>query len=119
MKRLHVLWYSLVVPTLVIAGLSCGTSAPPYQQLAMIDSGTQNPPVELVEEFRTALDSLSRKCPSQSPEEIRDEIVQGQKIFLKIMGKNFKLIKIAKVMDKTIPEDTVVEKCDKVNTSLL
>ena len=84
-----------------------------------MDAGADAPPAELVEEFQTVMDNLSRKCPSQSMEDIKKNIIQGQTILANLTNKNLKLIEIARLMDSSIPEGSVVERCDKMNTELL
>lgn len=104
-----------------IIGLSCAgnvSNVPPEEQLAALDAGVKNPPPEMVEKFRDVLNRLSRKCPSQSLEEIKKNIIQGQTILVKLGRRKKTLLEIAELMDKSIPNGKTVEKCDKMNLSL-
>ncbi len=104
-----------------VIGLSCAggvSNVPPEEQLAALDAGVKNPPPELVEKFRSVLERLSRKCPGQSPEEIKKNIIQGQTIFMKLGRGKKTLLEIAELMAKSIPAGKTVEKCDKMNLSL-
>ncbi|MBI5149613.1 MAG: hypothetical protein HZA28_02420 [Candidatus Omnitrophica bacterium] len=114
---------AVVIALLVVSvlGVSCAgnvSKAPPEEQLAALDAGSKNPPPELVEKFRSVLERLSRKCPSQSPEEIKKNIIQGQTILMRLGRGKKTLLEIAELMDKTIPAGKTVEKCDKMNLSL-
>lgn len=111
----------IVMLILSFVGLSCARnvpSIPPEEQLAVLDTGVKNPPPELIEKFRGVLERLSRKCPSQSLEEIKKNIIQGQKILIKLGREKKTLMEIAVLMDKSIPNGKTVEKCDKMNLSL-
>ena len=107
------------ISCLVLSGYACSKSSAPHQELAVMDAGTSAPPAELVEEFRVVMDNLSKKCPGQSMENIKNNVIQGQTILAHLTNKNLKLIKIAQLIDRSIPEGSVVEKCDKMNTQLL
>lgn len=109
------------VIVLSFIGLSCAgnvSNIPPEEQLAALDADVKNPPPELVEKFRGVLERLSRKCPSQSPDEIKKNIIQGQTILIKLGRGKKTLMEIAVLMDKSIPNGETVEKCDKMNLSL-
>lgn len=109
------------ISCLVLSGYACSSSksSAPHQELAVMDAGTDAPPAELVEEFRAVMDNLSKKCPSQSMADIKNNIIQGQTMLAHLTNKNLKLIEIAQLMDRSIPEGSVVEKCDKINTELM
>jgi hypothetical protein len=107
------------ISCLIFLGFACSKTSSPQQELAVMDAGTDAPPAELVEEFRTVMDNLSKKCPGQSMEDLKKNIIQGQIILAHLTNKNLKLIEIAQLIDRTIPEGSVVEKCDKINTELM
>ncbi len=111
----------IVLLMLSVIGLSCAgnvSNVPPEEQLAALDADSKNPPPELVEKFRNVLERLSRKCPSQSPDEIKKNIIQGQTILMKLGRGRKTLMEIAVLMDKSIPNGETVEKCDKMNLSM-
>ena len=107
------------ISCLLFLGFACSKTSSPHQELAVMDAGTGAPPAELVEEFRVVMDNLSKKCPGQSMENIKNNVIQGQTILAHLTNKNLKLIEIAQLIDRSIPEGSVVEKCDKMNTQLL
>ena len=103
----------------VAVGSSCSKSAPPHEQLAALEESTGDPSPELIETFRKILDDLSYKCPSQSVDEIKGNIIQGQEIRKRVVGKSLRLLEVAQLIDASIPDGSEVEKCDKMDTSLL
>ncbi len=71
-------------------------SSPPWAKLAVIQSGSPQPPVEMLARFETAFDRLDVHCPD-TPDRIGDFIVAGQRQLTE-RGKRTSLLELTEAV---------------------
>jgi hypothetical protein len=99
----------MVIVALVLS--ACGPAVTPkptptpslYVKLAVIDTGSSNPPQSLIDEFALILDRLSEKCPRDSQEDMANYIVKAQSL-LQDKGRDMTLIEITRAVNLSIPD---------------